>query len=93
MLLCKSKQILTNDRRVGLEFQKVAYGYAVDDVSMTFYALNDYGIKKYLDNWMATIVDEENHTVAYKSDYERDIRIHQLRKPIINKSFDIGLWE
>lgn len=94
-LLCNSvtlpgKQILTNDRRVGLEFQKIAYGYAVDDVSMTFYALNDYGIKKYLDNWMGTIVDEENHTVAYKSDYERDIRIHQLRKPIINKSFDIG---
>ena len=79
------KQILTNDRRIGMEFSKVAYGYAVDDVTMTFYALNDYGIKKYLDNWTSTILDEENQTVAYKNEYQRDIRIHQLRKPIINK--------
>ena len=50
-ILCNSvqlpgKQIMTHDRRIGLEFQKVAHGYAVDDVTMTFYALNDYGIKK-----------------------------------------------
>ena len=94
-ILCNSaqlpgKQIMTHDRRIGLEFQKVAHGYAVDDVTMTFYALNDYGIKKYMDTWMATIVDEANHTVGYKSDYERDIRIHQLRKPIINKNVDVG---
>ena len=79
-ILCNSvqlpgKQIMTHDRRIGLEFQKVAHGYAVDDVTMTFYALNDYGIKKYMDAWMATIVDEANHTVGYKNDYERDIRI------------------
>ncbi len=84
------KQILTNDRRVGLEFQKMAYGYAVDDVSMTFYALNDYGIKKYLDTWTSAIVNEESQVVGYKEDYQRDIKIHQLRKPIINKSIDAG---
>jgi hypothetical protein len=95
-LLCSNvtmpgKQILTNDRRIGMEFSKVAYGYAVDDVTMTFYALNDYGIKKYLDNWTGTILDEENQTVAYKNEYQRDIRIHQLRKPIINKKISGGL--
>ena len=84
------KQILTHDRRIGLEFQKVAYGYAVDDISMTFYALNDYGIRKYLDTWMSTMVNEEDHLIGYKSDYQRDIRIHQLRKPIINKNIDVG---
>lgn len=94
-LLCANatlpgKQILTGDKRIGMEFQKVAYGYAVDDVSMTFYCLNDYGIKKYLDNWMSTVVNEDNQTVAYKSEYQRDIRIHQLRKPIANKSIDLG---
>lgn len=94
-LLCSNvslpgKQILTNDKRVGTEFQKIAYGYAVDDVSMTFYAMNDYGIKKYLDNWMASTVNEDNHTVAYKNEYQRDIRIHQLRKPIANKKLELG---
>tara|TARA_Y100001937_G_scaffold53653_1_gene73988 strand:- start:1483 stop:2127 length:645 start_codon:yes stop_codon:yes gene_type:complete len=84
------KQILTQDRRIGTEFQKIAYGYAVDDVSMTFYALNDYGVRKYFDNWMETTVQQDTHTVAYKSDYQKDIRIHQLRKPIINKNIDVG---
>ena len=46
-----AKQVLTNDRRIGMEFQKVAYGYAVDDVSMTFYLMNDYGIKDYFDSF------------------------------------------
>lgn len=94
-ILCASaslpgKQILTADRRIGTEFQKVAYGYAVDDVSMTFYALNDYGVRKYFDNWMETTVQQDEHTVAYKSDYQKDVRIHQLRKPIINKNIDVG---
>lgn len=94
-LLCSNvqlpgKQILTNDRRIGMEFEKVAYGYAVDDITMTFYAMNDYGIKKYLDNWMATTVNENAHIVAYKTQYQRDIRIHQLRKPAINKNLGLG---
>ena len=55
-LLCNSaslpgKQILTHERRHSMELQKVAYGYAVDDVSLTFYALNDYGTRKYFDAW------------------------------------------
>ena len=48
-----SKQILTSERRIGMEFQKVAYGYAVDDVSMTFYLMNDYGVKEYFDTCAA----------------------------------------
>lgn len=84
------KQILTNDRRIGMEFQKVAYGYAVDDVSMTFYAMNDYGIKKYLDRWQGSQINEETHTPAYKNTYQRDIRIHQLRKPLIGKTIGKG---
>lgn len=94
-LLCNSvtmpgKQVLTNDRRIGLEYQKVAYGYAVQDVSMTFYVLNDYGVKKYFDKWYSTTVFDDAQIVPYKDSYVRDIRIHQLRKPIVNKDFNIG---
>ena len=94
-ILCSSatlpgKQILTHDRRIGMEFQKISYGYAVDDVSMTFYALNDYGAKKYFDNWMGRQIDEENHLAAWKDEYQRDVRIHQLRKPIFNKNINAG---
>ena len=43
-LLCRStslpgKQILTHERRIGMKFEKVAYGYAVDDVTLSFLIL------------------------------------------------------
>lgn len=84
------KQILTSDRRIGMEFQKVAYGYAVEDVTMTFYALNDYGVRKYFDSWVKSIINEEGHVSAYKNQYQKDIKIHQLRKPIYNIDQSLG---
>lgn len=97
-LLCANvtmpgKQIMTTERRIGMEMQKVAYGYAVEDVNMTFYALNDYGIKKYFDEWKSTILDERGQGVKYKKGsggYAKDIKIHQLRKPIKNIGFNAG---
>lgn len=84
------KQVLTTDRRIGMEFQKVAYGYAVDDVSLTFYLMNDYGVKTYFDAWIASTINEETGGVAYKSEYAKSIKIHQLRRAIKGKSIDIG---
>jgi len=84
------KQILTHERRIGMEFQKVAYGYAVDDVSLTFYALNDYGTRKYFDSWRQRTLDESGHIAGYKKDYAKDVKIHQLRKPIKNIGSGLG---
>ncbi len=94
-ILCSSatlpgKQVLTTDRRIGMEFQKVAYGYAVDDVSLTFYLMNDYGVKTYFDAWIASTINEETGGVAYKSEYAKSIKIHQLRRAIKGRSIDIG---
>lgn len=94
-LLCASatlpgKQILTHDRRIGMEFQKVAYGYAVDDVSLSFYALNDYGTRKYFDSWRNVVLNESGSIAGYKKDYAKDIKIHQLRKPIKNIGGGLG---
>ena len=85
-----AKQILTNDRRIGMEFQKIAYGYAVDDVSMTFYLMNDYGIKDYFDSWRSTILDEEGQASNYKNEYAKTVTIHQLRQPLKGFSRQIG---
>ena len=94
-LLCASaslpgKQILTSERRIGMELEKVAYGYAVDDVAMSFYALNDYGIRKYFDSWRASILNEDGQGVKYRNQYAKDVKIHQLRKPIKNIGADLG---
>ena len=94
-LLCASatlpgKQIMTHDRRIGMEFQKVAYGYAVEDVQLSFYALNDYGTRKYFDSWRNVVLNESGHIAGYKKDYAKDVKIHQLRKPIKNIGGSLG---
>ena len=97
-LLCKTtnmpgRQILTTERKIGIQSQKVAYGYAIDDVSMTFHLLNDYGVKNYFDNWMNMAVNNETLEVNYKKEYCQDIIIQQLRKDIIMDlgfNFNIG---
>lgn len=85
-----AKQVLTNDRRIGMEFQKVAYGYAVDDVSMTFYLMHDYGIKDYFDSWRSTILDEFGQASNYKNEYAKTVTIHQLRQPLKGFSKQVG---
>ena len=77
-----------------MEFQKVAYGYAVDDVSMTFYCMNDYGIKEYFDTWKDSILPEQSdtygYTTSYKNEYAKTITIHQLRQPLVGLSKQVG---
>jgi len=88
-----AKVTLTSDRRIGMEFQKVAYGYAVDDISMTFYLMNDYGVKEYFDAWRNTAIPEEGgnaFTSNYKSSYAKSITIHQLRQPLKGFSKQVG---
>jgi len=94
-LLCKNaeipgKQILTVNRNIAMTNEKISYGYAINDLSMTFYVMNDYGTRRYFDSWMDFIVDQRTNEVAYHNNYVREVEIHQLRKPIITKSFDLG---
>ena len=94
-ILCTSaslpgKQVLTHDRRINMEFEKIAYGYAVPDVNFTFLMLNDYSMKKYFDRWRSTVLDEENMVAGYKNDYQRPVRIHQLKRPINGISGSFG---
>jgi len=85
-----AKQILTNERRIGMELQKVAYGYAVDDISMTFFLMNDYGVKDYFDSWRSTILDETGQASNYKNEYAKTVTIHQLRQPLKGFSRQLG---
>jgi hypothetical protein len=86
-ILCRNatlpgKQVLTHDRRIGMQFEKVAYGYAVDDVTLTFLLTNDYSVRNYFDAWRSVILDEEGQTVAYKNQYEQRVVIHQLANSV-----------
>jgi hypothetical protein len=84
-LLCSAvnlpgRQIMTQSRRIGLINQKVAYDQAYDDVSLTFYLLNDYGIKNYFEVWQNRAINQDTLEVGYLQDYSEDITIQQLEK-------------
>lgn len=97
-LLCKDvvlpgRQILSRERQIGIPIEKMAYGYAVDDVPMTFHVLNDYGVKQYFEYWQNLAVNQNTYELGYKDDYAKQVKIQQLRKgiafPGFNRSFGI----
>ena len=86
-ILCKTasipgKGIATHDRTIMTQNEKIGYGYVVQEMAMTFYLLNDYGMRDYFDKWMNSIVDQETYEVNYKTSYQRNIKIHQLLFPV-----------
>ena len=81
-----AKTITTTDRRIGMEYQRVGHTFAVTETSLTFWLLNDYGVKKYFDNWRNATINESTMSPRYKSQYTDTITIHQLSKPIIGYS-------
>lgn len=88
-ILCKNvglpgKRILSTERRIGMELETMAYGYAVDNVSMTFHVLNDYGIIEYFNNWRNLTIDEDTHVAKYANSYKQIVNIIQLRKPVVS---------
>ena len=86
-----SKQITTDERKIGMTTEKIAYGYLVDDVNINFLVLNDYKVKRYFDDWKGLIIDEETHTVGYKTDYQKRVVIHQLATAVPSITAGLGL--
>lgn len=84
-VLCKGtqlpgRQLNSVERTIGIRTTKVAYGYQVEDLTLTFQVMNDYKIKKYFDEWQRRAVDPYTGDIGYYNDYTRDVQIHQLRK-------------
>lgn len=82
-LLCRTaslpgKQLMTQEKMSGLQRQKVVNGYAVDDISMSFLVLNNYGVRQYFEAWQALAFNNQTYEIAFKTDYERDVSIQQL---------------
>lgn len=84
-LLCSSvslpgRQVQTVERQIGTKVEKIANGAVVDDVTFSFRVLNDYGIKKYFDQWQKIAYNPSTYQIGYKSDYGKQVVINQLKK-------------
>ncbi len=94
-VLCNStqlpgRQILTHDRRISIKGEKLAYGYGVPSVTLSFKLLNDYAVKRYFDDWQNKMVDQENQQIRYANEYRASIKIWQLRKGQTWNVFNLG---
>jgi len=79
------RQITSQPRRIGIKEEKMADGFAVDDVNISFYMPADGSIKKYFETWASKAV--QNNTanggpqfIGYKIDYEKEVGIQQLKR-------------
>lgn len=84
-LLCSSvtlpgRQVQTLERQIGTKVEKIANGAVVDDVTFTFRVLNDYGIKRYFEQWQKVAYNPNTYQIGYKSDYARDVTINALKR-------------
>lgn len=94
-LLCRAtslpgRQILTLDRQIGMTNTKVAYGYAVTDLTLSFACTNSYLIRRYFEDWQQLAISNRSgvqHHAGYYDDYTQSIRVAQIRKP---ESFSVG---
>ena len=86
-ILCRTaqipgKQVTTHEKRIGMKFEKVAYGYAVEDVTLTFMETALMPIRRYFDEWREIILNEDAQTAAYKTEYQKRVVISQLAMPL-----------
>lgn len=86
-LLCSGanlpgRQIMTQEKKIGLINQKVAYDQAFDDVTLTFRVLNDYGIRNYFEKWQNLAINQNTLEVGYLNEYSFNVTIQQLKKGI-----------
>lgn len=84
-ILCRDvtlpgRQITTMNRQIGLINEKIANGFLVQDVSMTFHVLNNYGVKEYFETWQNLAVNQNRYEVGYKKEYVADVEIEQFKK-------------
>jgi len=78
--LCRScslpmNQMLTSERIIGMKQEKITYGYAQSDVTLSFYESNDFPIRKYFQTWQNTQVDQDEGELNFKKSYAKDMTI------------------
>lgn len=86
-LLCKAaslpgRQITSTEKQIGMQMTKIAYGYAVDDVTLTFHVMNDYKVRNYFETWQNLAVNQETLEVGYYNDYTHPVIIQQIKKGV-----------
>lgn len=79
------RQILSQERIIMGNQEKIAYGYGSEDVSLTFMDRDDHPIRKYFQLWQELAFDlSDDNTTYHKPNfadtYQKSVKIYQLDK-------------
>ena len=74
------RQIMTQERLIGVKGRKMPTGFVSEDVSMTFYVMNDFAIKEYFEQWQNRVVNQDTFEIGYPAQYAKDVTISQLKR-------------
>ena len=90
------RQIMTQERLIGLKARKMPNGFASDDISLTFHVMNDYSIRKYFEAWQNEVINQDTFEIGYANNYTKQVIIQQSKKGMafdfpIDKIFGLNL--
>jgi hypothetical protein len=74
------RQILSQDYQIGTTSRKIANGYAITDLQLTFLVANNHEIRQYFEAWQNEAHDQTDGTVGYFDDYTYDVQIHTIER-------------
>ena len=66
--------------------------YGGEGISLTFHVDRDMQVKKFFDNWTASVVDPDSGLVGYQEDYISTINLRQLDEQD-NVTYELELYE
>ena len=77
------RQILSQERIIMGNQEKIAYGYGAEDVSLTFMDRDDHPIRKYFQLWQELAFDLSDdrttyHKPNFANTYQKSVKIYQL---------------
>lgn len=84
-LMCTSaelpgRQIMSMDYAVGTTSRKIANGYAVTDMSLTFLVGNSHVVRQYFEAWQAEAHDPVTKEIGYYEDYTYPVTIMTVER-------------
>jgi hypothetical protein len=87
------RTLQAHERRTDMDARMVPYGYAKDDVTLTFKVLNDCKIRRYWEKWQEIILGGGYpYELEYHKDFSQTINITQLKRGISlqTKNYNFG---
>ena len=90
------RQIMTQERLIGIKARKMPNGFASDDINLTFHVMNDYNIRRYFETWQNKVINQDTFEIGYANTFTEQVRIKQLKKGMafdfpIDKIFGLNI--